>query len=273
MTTETPMIAWRTARIQLSGAAIALFLLTEPAQGANDLRRFSLSYDVSLTGISVMSLEARASVTDERYSLRTYLFTFGVLDFLFRLRSESATDGAILGDRPRPNRHTAIGTWRGDARFADLQYHDDGVDADVRPDAATDDRDPVPPKLRRGTLDPLSAFLAINLGERADGPCPAIAPIFDGRRRYNAKLEPAGSDILEAKAGSIGAGLAIRCLFSVEPIVGYQKSRPLRPRPPSEVWFQRVFDESAWVPVRIRGESFFGSFTIDLRDYEPHPEL
>jgi hypothetical protein len=254
----------------------ALLLLCWSALGAHaddEPHRLSLSYDVHLSGIPLLSFEARAMVAPDRYTLRTYLFTYGVLDWLFRFRNESAADGTVAGGMLSPTRYTTIGQWRGSARSADLRYRDGEIEVAVEPDPASDDRDPVPDALRRNTIDPLSAIVLVNLGNRPDGPCPATAPVFDGRRRYDMRLELVGAEVIEAGSAGTAAGPAIKCLLSVEQIAGYPKSRPRQTRPPSEIWFQRLLDDSLWIPVRISGESFFGGFTAELRAYEPRRAL
>lgn len=260
------------------GAVLLLLTGLSTARADNEPRRLSLSYDVHLTGIPVMSLDAQALLEPDRYALRTYLFTYGVLDWLFRFRNESASDGVIAGDRVNPTRYTTMGVWRGSARSTDLTYHDRAIDVEVRPEVVDDDRDPVPEALRLDTIDPLSAIVLTNLGRgpggsKAGSPCPATAPVFDGRRRYNIKLELVGPDILEAGSGGIAIGPAIKCRLSVEPIAGYQKSRSQQKRPPSELWFQRLLDDTVWVPVRVQGESFFGGFTATLRAFATRRDI
>ena len=255
-------------------AFLFLWASIATARADDESHRFSLSYDVQLTGIPVMSLDVQALLAPDRYALRTYLFTYGVLDWLFRFRNESATDGVIAGERVRPARYTTMGIWRGSARSADLTYRDGGaLDVDIRPEIKDDDRDPVPEALRLNTIDPLSAIVLTNLTSRRDSPCPGIAPVFDGRRRYNVKLELVGPEVLEAGSGGIAVGSAIKCLLSVEPIAGYQKSRPQQKRPPSELWFQRMLDDTVWVPVLIQGDSFFGGFTATLRAFATRRDI
>jgi hypothetical protein len=259
--------------------ALAILAAGASARADDEPHRFGLSYDVQLTGIPVMSLDVQALLAPDRYAVRTYLFTFGVLDWLFRFRNEFASDGVIAGERVKPARYTALGMWRGSTRAVDMTYGDGGaLDIAIRPDARDDDRDPVPEAMRLGTLDPLSALVLTNLGRAAagggaGGPCPGMAPIFDGRRRYNVKLELVGPDVLEAGSGGIAVGPAIKCLLSVEPIAGYQKSRPQQKRPPSELWFQRLHDDRIWVPVRIQGDSFFGGFSAVLRAFTARHDI
>lgn len=260
-------------------SALAILLAGAAARADDEPHRFSLSYDVQLTGIPVMSLDVQALLAPDRYALRTYLFTYGVLDWLFRFRNESAADGVIAGERVSPSRYTTLGMWRGSARSVDMTYGGDGaLDIAIRPDVRDDDRDPVPDALRLDTLDPLSALVLTNLGRAAagsgaDSPCPGMAPVFDGRRRYNVRLELVGPDVLEPGSGGIAVGPAIKCLLSVEPIAGYQKSRPQQKRPPSELWFQRLHDDRIWVPVRIQGDSFFGGFTATLRAFTARHDI
>lgn len=260
------------------GAFLLLLTGIAAADADEEPRRLSLSYDVHLAAIPVMSLDVQALLTPDRYALRAYLFTYGVLDWLFKFRNESAADGAIADQRVSPTRYTTMGVWRGNARSVDLNYRDRALDVDIRPDVGDDDRDPVPEALRLDTIDPLSAIVLTNLGRgpggsKAGSPCPATAPVFDGRRRYNIKLELVGPDVLEAGSGGIAVGPAIKCRLSIEPIAGYQKSRPQQKRPPSELWFQRLLDDTVWVPVRVQGESFFGGFTATLRAFATRRDI
>jgi len=263
----------RRSALLLLALLLAAAAPAAPARAIEEPHHFSLAYDVSLTGIPLMALEVNAVVSRDRYALRIYFFTYGVLDFMFRVRNESAVDGVIADDTVRPTRYTTVGSWRGSRRSADLIYRGPEVAVELDPPTIEDDREPVPEAMRGDTLDPLSPVVTLSLGLRAESPCPAKVPVFDGRRRYNMRLDPVGVEQLPAGNGSIAVGMTVKCLLVVEPIAGYLRSRPFRPRLPSEVWFQRLSDETLWVPIRVKGESFFGSFTAELKRYEPHHQL
>lgn len=92
-------------------------------------------------------------------------------------------------------------------------------------------------------------------------PCSGRVPIFDGRARYNLRLENGGMSTVSTRAYS---GDALVCRAYVEPISGYEEGkRPTEDdtRRPVTMWLAQHGD--IWVPVRYRANTRIGNLTIN----------
>lgn len=119
----------------------------------------------------------------------------------------------------------------------------DGEESEPRP--------PVPEGLKAGTLDPLSALMQASERALAAAPGEAFAvPVFDGRNRYDVRIEvvgPKSATVTGRHIDGIGATLEFK------PLAGF------RPRS-LEMWdgakFNVLLDPDTGLPARIVSESF-----------------
>ena len=76
---------------------------------------------------------------------------------------------------------------------------------------------------QKNTLDPLSAVMLIVTGAGADpaNPCGLVAPIFDGRRRYNIEMTKV-KDIDIKMDNGLYAGKGLLCQVKYKQLAGYK---------------------------------------------------
>jgi hypothetical protein len=88
-----------------------------------------------------------------------------------------------------------------------------------------DNRYPVSDDQRKQTLDPLSAavFLTSSANVTTGKPCDALAPIFDGRRRYDVAFSFVKKIDVRMDNG-LYSGPAVMCQIHYNQIAGYQQS-------------------------------------------------
>jgi len=242
---------------------------------ADDGATVRLSYDAYLGPLYVVSAEAELRLEGDRYRVATRAQSEGLADLFFSWRSEARSEGMMAGRRLLPMRHVVKVYWRGEPRQIRLTYNEPGaaarpIDFLVEPPIDTAERDPVPPGLTVGTVDPLSATLSVLLGIASGGRCEGQLPVFDGRRRYDMIVRPGAPEVLPAIHSSVFAGPAQRCDFELRRVAGFWK-RPSR-------FGQRVTDPVLWVaspldgvpplPVRFTASTGFGDLRIHLTRVE-----
>lgn len=254
----------------LPGAALSATLVFAGPAAADDTVR--LAYDAYLGPFYVLSAEADLEMSGDRYRVVTRAKSQGVASWLFEWRSEARTEGGLAAGKLQPRRHEVDGQWRGEIRKVRLAYPDsfgDGkpVKFDVSPRPDGDERDPVPPPLTKGTIDPLSATLTMLMklaeGERCEG----AFRVFDGRRRYDMSVSSGGQAVLPRLHSSVFSGSAQSCNFQLKRIAGFWKKRDDEPR-------RRVTEPTLWVaspmtavppvPVRFTADTGFGELRIHL---------
>ena len=107
------------------------------------------------------------------------------------------------------------------------------------------------PEDKKSTFDPLSAviFIASGVGAKDGNPCSVLAPVYDGRRRYNIELKKVKDTTVKMDNG-LYKGPAILCEIKYKQISGY------RPRVLKDANFPSI---NAWVatfPSNIPGRSY-----------------
>lgn len=257
----------------IAAAALAATLMATagPAGAADGVR---LLYRVHVGGIAVLDAAADVSVAPGRYSVSVQAETEGLIGRFAAWRSRSSASGALAGAGPAPDSFRASSLWRGEPRSVRIDYGPGGaLTAVADPPADGVERDPVPPDLQQGTLDPLSAVVAAMIGVRQEGTCGRSLPVFDGRHRYDLSFAPLGGRRLERSRYSVFAGDALHCRASYRSIAGQWKNRGsgwFRPgggaaeRPPVDVYIAPVRDGVPPVPVRVETDSPFGSVVAHL---------
>ncbi|WP_455178678.1 DUF3108 domain-containing protein [Azospirillum melinis] len=237
------------------------------------------TYRVFVGGVTALDVNATLDVAGDRYRIAVSAVTGGTIGRLFSWRTDSESDGHVRGADFRPDSHRQTSLLRGEPRNVTLTYGPQGdVSTSVTPPADKDDREPVPPDLQRGTLDPLTAVLDLLFAVGASEGCDRSLPVFDGRRRYDMVFSEVGRRIVDPSRYSIFSGVAQQCRVSYKPVAGYarsssggrfwQRNNPAD-RPPVNLWLAPVAAGSPPLPVRLETDSDFGSVVVHLTGVTP----
>ena len=226
-------------------------------------RQVSISYDMFAGGLHALTATLTITRSSPEYAIRAELDTQGFIDFLVRWRSEQRSEGALRDHRAVPNLHTRDGEWRFQNRSTRLTYQADGdVEATIEPPPEADDRTPVSPAQRRGTIDLLSLVVQGAYAPDAATACQGKAEIFDGRRRYDVGFTAAGwVDLKPQEYGSFG-GKALHCRVQLTPVAGFrpdtEEETGLGLPEGISVWLTDDANTGIVVPVRFEAEIPFG---------------
>jgi hypothetical protein len=224
-------------------------------------------YEVYAAGMTVLQLEAVFDLSPTGYRVETRFRTQGVAAGLVPGEQVARVAGAWAGALPRPETYHSTGTWRGRARRITLGW--DAGNPVVRslepPD--TEDREPVPPEARRGTIDALSALALLSRTVAGSGHCEGQAPVFDGRRRSDFVSSTGQQDLIRPWRAA-WHGQALRCSFEGRQIAGFLRDQPRdRAAAPQRgtAWIASPYPGAPPIPVRVEMASrWFGTATAVL---------
>ncbi|MBM3550068.1 MAG: DUF3108 domain-containing protein [Alphaproteobacteria bacterium] len=240
--------------------AAVLTLVALPASAESLTAR----YEIYTGGFKSLAVQARAAIDDGTYRVEANLNTTGMIDWILRYSQKVEGEGETAGTASaNPLRYVADGTFFGTHRRSRVDYQrDGGVTTTLHPANEDDDRTPVPETLKRGTLDPLSVFIALNRTASGNaGPCHGKVPVYDGRRRYDLVIEDDGVSAVEKTQYSVFSGPVLRCKIHMERLAGFQRNPRFNNQPPrvSIVYLARFGERGWWLPVRLESESGFGN--------------
>jgi hypothetical protein len=258
--------------IVLLAIALCAAVLAAPWRSAAADGRYALAYEILLAGLAVGEIEITATLSDGRYHLLADTRNTGVLQLLagFTSRAESRGDSSLGVLQPRA--HWVDNVWVGERRSVRNSYGEDGVViTEITPTAKADGREAVPQDRLDGTVDPLTAGLAVSLHAGGPEPCRGRIPVFDGRRRYDLSFRPTGREAID---GPFYEGTSIRCRVSLERIAGFSRDPWLpRAKTPEEadLWFARVAKDAPAMPVMFQADMGLGIVEINLVSFSAEP--
>lgn len=250
--------------------AVAVLWGATAAARAEAVPQLALDYQVFAGGLHVLSYEAVVSLNTGTYKASVQARTNGFVDSLFKFSLEAEVAGVEGAAGPMPRSFHVANRWRENPeRWVKITYTEGSIPkAEADPPAAGDDRDPVSKDLLRGTLDPISAVLAVVAKVAQSGRCEAEVSIYDGRRRYDLTTQHLGE--IELKTSDIApfGGLAVRCGLAFELLGGGWKKKSKRwkeaGRPEVEVFLVQVLPNAPPLPVRVHAKNNFGALRIHL---------
>lgn len=234
------------------------------ASPARDLAGFALTYDVYSGGFRALRLDFEVDVVANgadapRYDTNIKMETSGIIGALFNWRFDATSTGAWRDGNIVPERYRTANVWRGNEREVAIDY-EDGVANRVsaNPPYSEEDMKKVGPDLIPGAIDPTSAVTALVLTSAIRGECRPETAIYDGRRRYDAKMQSIGSRALKTSSFAPFSGEAEGCKLTFKRIAGFRPDRKRMQNLEVDVWLANVGVEAGRVPVRLELETPWG---------------
>lgn len=246
--------------------ALALLVVLPGAAAGVPPPPVALHYDVRFGPLTILSLETTIAVADTTYRSTTRMRTEGLVRVLFPWSAEAVSDGRRDGPTLTPRRHTSDGVYRGERRHVRIEYAaDGGVSSHIEPPPEVDARDRVPPDQQRDTIDPLTASLVA-----AHRGCAGRLPVFDGRRRYDMRLEDMGPDDVAPARRALYAGPAQRCRATIVAQSGFWRAGPRDSEVPTtlDYWIATPRNDVGAIPVYLELAGARGTLRIHLTAVE-----
>ncbi|PZW41351.1 uncharacterized protein DUF3108 [Humitalea rosea] len=240
--------------VLLIGLAFSLPAAAEPLRA---------TYRVTAAGLTVMEVEAVFDLTTPgAYRIETRSRLTGFASTFFSGNQVNEVRGTWAGDLARPSRFAAEGVWRGTARRILLEYPGGEPVVRALEPPNEGEREEVPPDLKQGTMDSLSALAQLTRTLATTQRCEGAAQVYDGRRRSDFSAITAGWEQVPAWRDA-WTGAALRCGFEGRQIAGFllDDDRPAESRQPQQgtAWMAVIRPDMPPVPVRIEMPSrWFG---------------
>ncbi len=253
--------AWR-------AVALSICLLAVAPAAAEDVA-VRLQYEVRYGILSLLSLQVATDLDGPRYRSRVRTETQGVVGVLYPWSAQTEAVGVREGVELHPRRHRSEGTYRSERRSVEIDYDDDGsVRSRVEPPPEEDWRHAVPAALQQATIDPITAGL-----RAVSSNCQGTLPVFDGRRRYDLRLESLGEADLPQSGDRVYAGPTQRCRAQVEALAGFWRVDPRDSEQPTylDAWIASPRPGMPRVPVYLELTGARGTLKIDLTKADPAP--
>jgi len=241
--------------------------LAAPAQASQPVLA---SYTVFFSGFRVIELDASLVLAHERYRAAARMRTAGLLAAFLRGEQVSEVEGRIVPASAlglAPDRYVMEGRWRDRVRRISLRWTDAAPEVLAMIPSNEEEREPVPPDLQRGTVDTMSALVALIVRVSSSGRCEGAAAVFDGRRRSDFSASTQGEDTLAPHRSSLYAGPALKCHFEGRQVAGFwREADPAQARQPraGAAWLARPAPDMPLIPVRIDVETTWGTIHIHL---------
>jgi hypothetical protein len=223
----------KTTQYGVIGLMLAGLIYAAPALGVGGeapdqgpASTLDLGYDLYVGGISLGKVSMSARFQGSDYKAISTLETKGIVNAFWQAKIEAASNGLVSDGRVQPSLYDSFSQNRSaPRRHATLTFGPEGPKSLLSDPPYEDNRYPVSDGQRKKTLDPLSAavFLTSNARLAPEKPCDALAPVFDGRRRYDVAFSFVKKIDVHMDNG-LYSGPALVCAIHYNQIAGYQQS-------------------------------------------------
>ncbi len=215
------------ARSALLAAAALLALAPVPAAAQGKLEA---QYEATLAGISVGRGTWAIEIGDDSYSAAAQGGTTGILKSISNGSGTGASQGRVVNGALVPQAYQASTATSHKSESVHITLQNGNIkEFGIEPVPPVDpDRVVVTDAHKKGVSDPMSSTLVRvpGTGEMlTPEACNGTAAVFDGRLRYELKLDFKRMETVKAEKGYYGP--AVVCALYFTPIAGYIPDRPV----------------------------------------------
>ena len=251
------------SRLGLGLTAAALSALAPQAASAQG--RLEAKYEATLAGIPVGKGAWTIEIGDDTFSAAAQGGTAGLLKAFSGGTGSGASQGRVVGGALVANAYTATTATQKKSETIRLLLANGNVkEFSIDPVPPVDpDRVVVTDAHRKGVLDPMTGSMLRVAGNGevlSPESCRTGAGIFDGRMRYDLKLDYKRMETVKAERGYRGPALVCAVYFT--PVAGYIPDRPvikyLATERRIEIAFVPIAGTRVLVPFRMTIPTPFG---------------
>ena len=257
----------------LGGLAAVALLWLAPLE-ASAQGRLDAHYEATLAGIPVGKGTWTIEIGDDAFSASAQGGSTGLLQAFSGGKGSGASQGRVVGGALVANAYTATTTSSKKSETIRLVIANGGVkDFSIDPEPPVDpDRIVVTEAHRKNVLDPMTGAMI-----RVPGTGDPLSPeacrtgtgIFDGRLRYDLKLDYKRMETVKAERGYHGP--AVVCAVYFTPIAGYIPDRPvikhLAAQRNIEIAFVPIAGTRILVPFRMTIPTPFGPAMLEATSF------
>ena len=228
----SPTLALRTrlALRKWSGLCAGAFLLLATPQAASAQGRLDAQYEATLSGIPVGKGAWTIEIGDDQFSASAFGGTAGLLKEFAGGSGTGASQGRVVNGALVATNYSASTTTSKKSEAIHIVLANGNVkEFGIDPEPPVDpDRIPVTDAHRRGVFDPMTASLVRVPGNGdplSPDACHGGVAVFDGRMRYELKLDFKRMETVKAERGYRGP--VVVCALYFSPVAGYIPDRPV----------------------------------------------
>lgn len=245
-------------RLSLALAAGCVLLAGGHLGGAHAQGRVDARYEVTLAGIPIGKGSWVVDISDEQYSTAASGKTTGLVAMLATGEGNSGAQGRVVKGQLVPSAYSVTMTTNKRTELLKIVLASGNVkEFSIEPEPpVTPGRIPVTDAHRRNVSDPMTGSLL-----RVPGSGDPVSPeacalgqsVFDGRMRYDLKLEYRRIETIKVDKGYQGP--VVVCGVSFVPIAGYVPDRAaikyLKAQRNMEVWFAPILGTRVLMPFKV----------------------
>lgn len=258
----------------LLGSLAAGALLWLAPQAAIAQGRLDAHYEATLSGIPVGKGSWTIEIGDDTFSASAQGGSSGLLQAFSGGKGTGVSQGRVVNGALLANAYTATTITAKKSETVRLVIANGGVkDFSIEPEPPVDaDRIVVTEAHRKNVLDPMTGSMI-----RAPGTGDPLSPetcrtgsgIFDGRLRYDLKLDYKRMETVKAERGYHGP--AVVCAVYFTPVAGYIPDRPvikwLAAQRGIEIAFVPISGTRVLVPFRMTIPTPFGPAVLEATNF------
>ena len=253
------------AFLVLPGAALAA-----GGEGANAPAAPASGLNLAMTlyagGVTLGKVDLDATIRGGEYHAVSNLETSGIVNAFWQAQIQATSNGKIAAGALKPVLYDSFDTnHSGKKQEVSLTYENDAPPRMYASPKFPTNGYEVKPEEQKATVDPLSAVLLITtgIGASADNPCGVVAPVFDGRRRYNIELSKVKDTTVKMDNG-LYKGRALLCEMKYKQLAGFKPKiiKDNESFPKINAWIatfpSTVAGRSYVVPLRVWADTQYG---------------
>jgi len=260
------------SRLGFSLCALAFSALAPQAASAQG--RLDAQYEATLAGIPVGMGAWTIEIGDDTFAASAQGGTAGLLKAFSGGTGSGASQGRVVNGALVANAYVATTMTQKKSETIRMVLANGGVkDFSIDPAPPVDpDRIVVTDAHRRGVLDPMTGSMLRVAGNGevlTPDACRGGAGIFDGRLRYDLKLDYKRMEMVRAERGYHGP--AVVCAVYFTPVAGYIPDRPvikyLATERRIEIAFVPIAGTRILVPFRMTIPTPFGPAMLEATSF------
>lgn len=241
-----------------------------------------LAYEMRFWFIPFGHTTFRGVFANNTYQASSYFKTSGLVSVFWQAEIDAGASGNVEARSVAPYVYDSFATRsREKKQRVKLTYDGKGPPKLFAKPAYNTKEFPVPIEEQEKGVDPMSAVTLIVSGLSADAknPCGTVAPVFDGRRRYNVEFTYLDDQPFKLENGLYN-GRAHLCRIRYHQIAGYKQeilNGDKSKWPPIFALVADIPDASAplghyVVPLKMWAKTEWGTVTVELSMLKTHGE-
>ena len=266
---------WDFRSAVLAGLSIVVASGATPALAQGKLEA---QYEATLAGIPVGRGGWTIEITDDQFTASAYGGTAGLLKTFASSSGSGASQGRVVNGALVSTNYSASTTTSKKTEAIRMVLNNGTIkEYAIEPEPPVDpDRIPVTDAHKKGVFDPMTGSM-LRVPGTADPlspeACRAGAAIFDGRMRYELKLDFKRMETVRAEKGYQGP--VVVCAIYFVPVAGYIPDRPVIKYLVSarnmEIAFAPVAGTRILVPFRVVIPTYLGIAMLEATQFITTP--